>query len=148
MQHFTSTVILIVVPSAMHAAKEALQMSGWSARSDKERDRAGVAIGSGIGDAMWVVGCGVIAQVAVEIGDGSQPRLMKELRATDRFRVFSVADPNFSGIVVRLGLLLVGESVGLVRPAWRRPAVCGEFCRCCRLWLRLLPLLPKFAALS
>lgn len=36
--------------AALHAAREALDMSGWSARTDKDRDRAGVAIGSGIGD--------------------------------------------------------------------------------------------------
>lgn len=34
---------------ASHAAREALNMSGWSARTERERDRAGVAIGSGIG---------------------------------------------------------------------------------------------------
>ncbi|CAN0304020.1 unnamed protein product [Pylaiella littoralis] len=42
---------------AVHAAKEALEMSGWSARTDKERDRAGVAIGSGIGSLEDVGDC-------------------------------------------------------------------------------------------
>lgn len=35
--------------SAVHAAREALSMSGWSARSETDKHRAGVAIGSGIG---------------------------------------------------------------------------------------------------
>lgn len=34
---------------AVHATREALSMSGWSARTAAEKDRAGVAIGSGIG---------------------------------------------------------------------------------------------------
>ena len=34
----------------MQASKEALKMSGWTARTDADKDRAGVAIGSGIGD--------------------------------------------------------------------------------------------------
>eukprot|EP00752_Nemacystus_decipiens_P007358 g6580.t1 len=42
---------------ALHAAREALDMSGWSARTDRERDRAGVAIGSGIGSLEDVGDC-------------------------------------------------------------------------------------------
>lgn len=34
---------------AAQAAREALQMSGWVARTEVEKNRAGVAIGSGIG---------------------------------------------------------------------------------------------------
>ncbi|CAB1104920.1 unnamed protein product [Ectocarpus sp. CCAP 1310/34] len=42
---------------AMHAAKEALDMSGWRAETERERDRAGVAIGSGIGSLEDVADC-------------------------------------------------------------------------------------------
>ncbi|CAN0053797.1 unnamed protein product [Scytosiphon promiscuus] len=42
---------------ASHAAKEALEMSGWVPKTEGERDRAGVAMGSGIGSLEDVGDC-------------------------------------------------------------------------------------------
>ncbi|CAM9983441.1 unnamed protein product [Hapterophycus canaliculatus] len=42
---------------ASHAAREALEMSGWAPKTEEERDRAGVAIGSGIGSLEDVGDC-------------------------------------------------------------------------------------------
>jgi 3-oxoacyl-[acyl-carrier-protein] synthase II len=58
-----------VILYAIAAADEAVRDSGWEPKTDEERDRTGVIIGSGIG------GIGTIADTAVELRDKGPRRV-------------------------------------------------------------------------
>ncbi|DBA04067.1 TPA: hypothetical protein N0F65_009414 [Lagenidium giganteum] len=103
---------------AMAAAKEAIQDSGWSPSSDEERERAGVAVGAGIGNIQDIVDVGRLIDEKKyrRVSPFFIPRILINLAAGHISMEYGLKGPNHSCVTAcATGSHSIGDAFRFIR---------------------------------
>ncbi|KAJ0408020.1 hypothetical protein P43SY_000224 [Pythium insidiosum] len=103
---------------AMAAAKEAVEDSGWAPQSDEERERAGVAIGAGIGNIQEIVDVGALVkdQKHRRVSPFFIPRILINLAAGHISMELGLKGPNHSCVTAcATGSHSIGDAFRFIR---------------------------------
>lgn len=103
---------------ALAAAKEAIEDSGWSPQSDEERERAGVAVGAGIGNIQEIVDVGALVneQKYRRVSPFFIPRVLINLAAGHLSIEHGLKGPNHSCVTAcATGSHSIGDAFRFIR---------------------------------